>query len=85
MNHKHTSVVNLIIPTINRALEQLVDLLLGHLLAQVGQDVLDLSLSDESRSVLVENLEPPDVLFDVEGFAEATGSVQDFGKSFKVD
>lgn len=85
VNCKRTSVVNLIVPTINRALEQLVDLLLGHLLAQVGQDVLDLSLSDESRPVLVEDLEPADVLFNVKGLAEAAGSIQDLGEGFKVD
>lgn len=85
VNGKRTSIVNLIIPTINRALEQLINLLLGHLLAQVRQDVLDLSLSDESRPVLVEDLEPSDVLFDVEGLAEATRSVQDLGEGFKVD
>jgi hypothetical protein len=83
--NKRTSVINLIIPRINRALEQLFDLLLGHLLAQVRQDILDLSLADEARSVLVKDLEPPDVLLNVKGLAETARSVQDLGEGFKVD
>ena len=80
-----TPVVNLIIARINRALEQLIDLLLAHLLAQVRQDVLDLALADEAAAVLVEHLEAADVLLDVEGLAEAAGAVQDLGERVEVD
>jgi len=81
----HTPVIHLVVPRINRALEQLLDLLLAHLLAQVGEYVLDLALSDEAGAVLVEDLEAADVFFDVEGFAEAAGAVEDFAEGFKVD
>ena len=80
-----TPVVNLIIARINRALEQLIDLLLAHLLAQVRQDVLDLALADEPAAVLVEHLEAADVLFDIKGLAEAAGAVQDLGEGVEVD
>lgn len=78
-------VIHLVPPGIHRALEQLLHLLLTHLLAQIRQNVLDLALSDEPRAVLVEHLEPPDVLFDVEGLAEAAGAVEDLGEGVEVD
>ena len=80
-----TPVVDLVVARVNGALEQLVDLLLAHLLAQVGQDVLDLALSDEAAAVLVEDLEAADVLVDIEGLAEAAGAVQDLGEGVEVD
>jgi hypothetical protein len=80
-----TPVVDLIIARINGALEQLIDLLLAHLLAQVCQNVLDLALPDEAAPVLVEDLEAADVFFDVKGFAEAAGAVEDLGEGFEVD
>ena len=78
-------IIHLIPSRIHRALKQLLHLLLAHLLAQVRQNVLDLALSDEARAVFVEDLEPPDVLFDVEGLAEAAGAVEDFGEGVEVD
>lgn len=80
-----TPVVNLVVARINRALEQLVDLLLAHLLAQIRQNVLDLALANEPAAVLVEHLEATDVLLDVEGLAEAAGAVEDLGERVKVD
>jgi hypothetical protein len=80
-----TSVVDLVIARVNRALEQLVHFLLAHLLTQVRQDVLDLALADEAAPVLIEDLEAADVFLDVEGFAEAAGAVEDLGEGFEVD
>lgn len=80
-----TPVVDLVIARVNRALEQLIHLLLAHLLAQIRQNVLDLALSDKARPVLVEDLEATDVLFNVKGLAEAAGAVQDLGEGLKVD
>ena len=80
-----TPVVHLVIACINRALEKLINLLLAHLLAQICQDVLDLALADETRPVLVEDLEAADVFFDVEGFAEAAGAVEDLGEGLEID
>lgn len=80
-----TPVIDLVVARIDRALEQLVDLLLAHLLAQVRQDVLDLALADEPAAVFVEHLEPADVLFDVEGLAEPAGAVEDLGEGVEVD
>lgn len=80
-----TPVVNLIIARVNRALEQLIHLLLAHLLSQIRQDVLDLAFANEARPVLVKHLEATDVFLDVERFAEATGAVEDFGEGLEID
>jgi hypothetical protein len=80
-----TPVVDLVVGSVDGALEQLVDLLLAHLLAQVGQDVLDLTLADESAAVLVKHLEAADVLFDIKGLAEAAGAVENLGEGVEVD
>lgn len=80
-----TPVVHLVVACINRALEKLIDLLLAHLLAKVCEDVLDLALADESAPVFVKHLEAADVLFDVEGLAEAAGAVEDLGEGVEVD
>jgi hypothetical protein len=80
-----TPVVHLVVARVNGALEQLVDLLLAHLLAQICQDVFDLALADKARPVLVEDLEAADVFFDVEGLAEAARAVEDLGEGLKVD
>lgn len=80
-----TPVVNLVVGSIDCALEQLVDLLLAHLLAQIGQDVLDLALADKSAAVFVKHLEAANVLLNVEGLAEAAGAVEDLGEGVEVD
>lgn len=80
-----TPVVNLVVARINRALEQLIDLLLAHLLAQIRQNVLDLAFADEPAAVLVEHLEAANILLDVEGLAEAAGAVEDLGERVEVD
>lgn len=66
-------------------LEQLIDLFIRHLLAEVGQDVLELADADEARHVLVEDLEATAVLLGLAGIAEATGAVQDALEALKVD
>jgi hypothetical protein len=80
-----TPVVDLVIARIDGALEQLIDLFLAHLLAQVRQNVLDLALADEPAPVLVEYLEAANVLLNVEGLAETTGAVEDLGEGVEVD
>ena len=80
-----TSVIHLVVTRVNRALEQLIHFLLAHLLAQVGQNVLDLALANEPRAILVKDLESADVLFDIERLAEAAGPVEDLGEGLKVD
>lgn len=80
-----TPVVHLVVARVDCALEQLINLLLAHLLTQVRQDVLDLALADEPAAVLVKHLEAADVFFNVEGFAEAAGAVEDLGEGVEVD
>ena len=80
-----TPVVDFVVGSVDGALEQLVDLLLAHLLTQVGQDVFDLALADKPAAVLVEHLEAADVLFDIKGLAEAAGAVEDLGEGVEVD
>lgn len=82
---KLTPVIDLVVARIDRALEQLINLLLAHLLAEVCQDVLDLALADKPAAVFVEHLESADVLLDVEGLAEAAGAVEDLGEGVEVD
>lgn len=74
---EHTPVIDLIVASINSALEQLVDLLLAHLLAQVGENVFDLTLADKAAAILVKDLKAADVLLNVKGFAEAARAVED--------
>ena len=65
--------------------QQLVHLLIAHLLAQVREDVAELAHADEARQVLVEDLEPPAVVFGFAGVAEAAWTVQDLGEGVEVD
>jgi hypothetical protein len=67
------------------SLKELVDLLVGHLLAEVCEDVLELTDTDETCHILVENLEAAAVLFWLAGIAEATGAVQDALEGLEVD
>lgn len=67
------------------SLEQLVDLLLGHLLAQVGQDVLELTDANKACHVLVEDLEAAAVLVGLAGVAEAAGAVEHALERLEVD
>ncbi len=80
-----TPVIDLVVARVNCALEQLVDLLLAHLLAQIRQNILDLALANKPAAVFVEHLEPANILFDVEGLAEAAGPVEDLGKGVEID
>lgn len=81
---QRTSVVDLAGAGIH-GLQELVDLLVGHLLAEVREDVLELANSDEARHVLVEDLEAAAVLVRLARVAEATGAVQDALESLEVD
>lgn len=67
------------------SLEQLVHLLIRHLLAQIRQDVLELADADEARHVLVEDLETAAVLLGLAWVAEAAGAVQHALEGLKVD
>lgn len=66
-------------------LEQLVDLVIAHLLAQIGQDVAQLADADEARHVLVEDLEAAAVFLRFARVAEAAGPVEDLGEGFEID
>lgn len=79
-----TSVVDLARARVD-SLEQLVDLLVGHLLAQIRQDVLELADADEACHVLVEDLESAAVLLGDAGVAEAAWPVQDALEGLEVD
>ena len=66
-------------------LEQLIDLFLRHLLAQVHENVLDLADVDAARQVLVKDLEAAAVLLGLAGVAEAAGPVEHALERLKVD
>lgn len=81
---KHTSVVDLARASVH-GLEELVHLVVRHLLAEVCQDILELADADEARHVLVKHLEAAAVLFGLAGLTEAAGAVQDALERLKVD
>jgi hypothetical protein len=66
-------------------LEQLVNLLVRHLLAQVRQDVLELADAYEARHVFVEHLEAAAVFLGNAGVAESARPVENALESLKVD
>ena len=57
------------------SLEQLIDLIIAHLLAKVCKDVAELANANESCEFLVEYLETAAVLFRLAGIAESTRAV----------
>jgi hypothetical protein len=81
---RHTHVVQLARAGIH-SLQQLIHLLITHLLAQVRQNVPELSHANETREVLVEDLEPAAVLFWLARVAEAAWTVEDAGEVVEVD
>ena len=83
-NHPRTRVVDLARARVD-GLEQLVDLLVRHLLAQVGEDVLELADADEARHVLVKDLEAAAVLLGLAGVAEAARPVEEALEGLEVD
>lgn len=66
-------------------LQELVDLVVRHLLAQVRQDVLELTDANKARHVLVENLEPAAVLLRLARIAETAGAVENALEGLEVD
>jgi hypothetical protein len=67
------------------SLEQLIDLLIAHLLAQVRQNVAELSDSNKPGEFFIEYLETSAVLFGLAGVAEAAGAVEDALEVVEVD
>ena len=58
-------------------LEQLIDLIVGHLLAKIGKDVAQLADADEARHIFVKDLKAAAVVGRVVELAEAARPVQD--------
>jgi hypothetical protein len=67
------------------SLEQLIDLIIAHLLAEVCKDVAELAHADKSCELFVEYLEAAAVLFGLAGVAESTRAVEDALEVVKVD
>jgi len=59
------------------SLEQFVHFFLGHLLAQVCQDIFQLADTNEACHVLIKHLETSAVFLRLAGVTEATRAVQD--------
>lgn len=66
-------------------LQQLIDLLIGHLLAQVSQDISQLSNADETRQVFVKDLEAAAVFLRLAWVSEASRAVEDLGERLEVN
>lgn len=81
---KLTHVVQLPTASIHR-LEQLIHLIITHLLPQIRQNVSELSHANEAREVLVKDLEATTILLWLAGVAETAGSVENAGEGVEVD
>lgn len=79
-----THVVDLSTAGVN-SLEQLIHLIVAHLLAKIRQDVSELTDTDETSHLLVKDLEAAAVLFWLAWVAETARSVQDLLEGVKVD
>lgn len=66
-------------------LKQLIDLIIAHLLAQVCEDIAQLTDADEASHVLVEDLKATAVFFRLARISEAAWSVEDFAEGVEVD
>ena len=80
----HTGIVDLSGRRVDR-LEQLIHLVVRHLLAQVRQDVLQLTDTNKARHVLIEYLETPAVFLGFAGVAEAARPVEYALEGLEVD
>jgi len=80
----HTHIVDLAAASIH-SLQQLIHLLIAHLLAQICQDIPELPNTNEARQILVEHLESATVLLRLAGIAEAVRTVEDAGEGVVVD
>lgn len=67
------------------SLEQLINLLVAHLLAKVCEDVAELAHANETCELLVEYLETAAVFFRLAGIAETAGAVENALEVVKVD
>jgi 2-(3-amino-3-carboxypropyl)histidine synthase len=67
------------------ALEEFVDLLVGHLLAELGEDVAELAGADKAVAGLVKHLEALDKLVGGAGRLPPVGAVEDLEKLVVVD
>lgn len=67
------------------SLEQLIDLIIAHLLAKVRKDVAELAHANKSCELFVEYLEATAVLFGLARVAESTGAVEHALEVVKVD
>lgn len=80
----HIHIIQLSRTRIHR-LQQLINLLIAHLLAQIRENVSELPNADEACQVFVEDLEAATVLFWLAGVAEATWAVEDAREGVEVD
>lgn len=58
--------------------QELVHLLVAHLFSQVGQDVSQLSYTNEACHVLIKHLKAATIFFGFAWVSEAAGSIEDF-------
>ena len=80
----HVHIIQLPTTRINR-LEQLINLLITHLLAQIRQNIPELAHADKTRQILIKHLEAAAVFLRLAGVAEAARAVEDAREGVKVD
>ena len=84
-NHLHHIHIVQLPTTRIHSLQQLIHLIIAHLLSQIRQDVSELPNSNETRQILVEDLETSAVFLWFAWVAEAAGSVEDAREGVEVD
>jgi len=80
----HTHIIDLTRTRIHR-LEQLVNLLITHLLPQIRQNVPQLPHTNEARHIFVKHLKAATIVFGIVEIAEATRTIEDAREGVKVN
>lgn len=65
--------------------EQLVNLVVTHFLAEVGQNISQLADAYETRHVFIKHLEPSAVFFRLARIAETARSIENFGERVEIN
>jgi hypothetical protein len=82
--NRHTSIINLPTPRIHR-LQQLIHLIITHLLPQIRQDIPQLPNPNKARHILIKDLEAATVFFRFARVTEAARAVEDLREGLEIN
>jgi hypothetical protein len=83
-SEERTSIVDLPRAGIN-SLQKLIHLVIAHFLPQIRKNVSQLSNTNETRHILIEDLETTAIFFWFSRLAESTRTVEDFREGLEID